>query len=122
MIKYKDIDNYIASFPEETQMVLDKMRDIIKKAAPKAVEVISYGMPAFKMHGVLVFFAAWKTHIGFYPHSSGIAAFKKELSIYKNSKGAVQFPMEKPLPAGLITKIVKFRIKEDMLKAKTKKK
>ena len=122
MIKYKDIDNYIASFPEETQIVLDKMRAIIKKAAPDTVEVISYGMPAFRLNGNLVYFAAWKTHIGFYPHSSGIAAFKKELSIYKSSKGAVQFPLDKPLPSGLITKIVKFRIKEDLLKAKTKRK
>ena len=122
MIKHKDIDHYIASFPEETQMVLDKMRAIIKKAAPNAAEVISYGMPAFRQNGNLVYFAAWKTHIGLYPHSSGIAAFKKELSVYKNSKGAVQFPMDKPLPAGLITKIVKFRIKEDLLNAKAKKK
>jgi uncharacterized protein YdhG (YjbR/CyaY superfamily) len=122
MIKYKDIDNYIASFPEDIQMVLDKMRAIIKKAAPKSVEVISYGMPAFKVNGVLVYFAAWKTHIGFYPTSSGISAFKKEFVTYKSSKGAVQFPIDKPLPAVLITKIVKFRIKEDMLKAKTKRK
>ena len=122
MIKHKDIDHYIASFPEETQMVLDKMRAIIKKAAPQAVELISYGMPAFRLNGNLVYFAAWKTHIGFYPTSSGIAVFKKELAGYNSSKGAVQFPLEKPLPAALITKIVKFRVKEDLLKSKAKKK
>jgi len=122
MIKHKDIDNYIASFPEEIQMALDKMRAIIKKAAPNAAEVISYGMPAFRLNGNLVYFAAWKTHIGFYPTSSGIAAFKKEFADYKSSKGAVQFPIDKPFPSGLIKKIVKFRVKEDSLKAKAKKK
>ena len=94
----------------------------IKKAAPQAEEVISYGMPAFKMYRMLVWFAAHSKHIGFYPGASGIEAFKKELSIYKGAKGSVQFPFDQPLPLGLITKIVKFRVTENLQQAKTKKK
>jgi uncharacterized protein YdhG (YjbR/CyaY superfamily) len=110
--KYKTIDEYIQAFPTETQEILENIRQTIHKAAPEAVEVISYQMPAFKQNRVLVFFAAYKKHIGFYPTASGIEAFKKELSPYKSSKGAVQFPLDGPIPLNLIEKIVKFRIKE----------
>ena len=119
---YKNIDAYIAGFPRGTQKLLEQLRATIKKAAPLAEEVISYGMPAFKLNGMLVWFAAHTKHIGFYPRISGIAAFKKELSIYKGAKGSVQFSLDKPLPLGLITKIVKFRVTENLQKAKTKKK
>ena len=97
------------------------MRAIIKKAAPKAEEVISYSMPAFKQSGILVYFAAQSKHIGFYPTASGIIDFKKELVDYKHSKGAIQFPYDKPLPVSLITQIVKFRVAEDKAKLKAKK-
>jgi uncharacterized protein YdhG (YjbR/CyaY superfamily) len=122
MITYKNIDDYIASFPKDLQIILEQMRTIIRKTAPKAEEVISYAMPAFKLNSVLVYFAGYKNHIGFYPMPSAIIAFKKELSIYKSSKGAVQFPLDKPLPSALITKMVKYRIAENLQKAKAKKK
>jgi uncharacterized protein YdhG (YjbR/CyaY superfamily) len=122
MITYKNIDDYIASFPKDLQIILEQMRTIIRKAAPKAEEVISYAMPAFKLNSVLVYFAGYKNHIGLYPMPSAIIAFKKELSIYKSSKGAVQFPLDKPLPSALITKMVKYRIAENLQKAKAKKK
>lgn len=118
----KNIDAYIATFPEYTRELLEQMRAIIHKAAPKAEETISYQMPAFKANGMLVYFAGYQHHIGFYPTPSGIENFKKELAAYKSSKGAVQFPLDKRLPAALITKIVKFRLKEDAEKAKAKKK
>lgn len=117
----RTIDEYIVSFPEETQALLLQLRDTIRKAAPDAEESISYRMPAFKYNGVLVYFAGYKNHIGFYPTSSGIEAFKEEVTNYKNSKGAVQFPLNKPLPLGLITKIVKFRVKENLLQKNIKK-
>ncbi|MFT3936253.1 MAG: DUF1801 domain-containing protein [Chitinophagaceae bacterium] len=120
--KANDIDKYIAGFPEETQMLLDKIRSIIKAAAPKAEEVTSYGMPAYKQDGMLVFFGGYKAHIGFYPTPGGIDAFKKELAVYKNSKGAVQFPLDKPLPVKLITQMVKFRVQQNKEKAALKKK
>jgi uncharacterized protein YdhG (YjbR/CyaY superfamily) len=120
--KPNTIDEYIANFPEDVQEILWQFWETIKKAAPKADEVISYGMPAFKLNGMLVWFAAHSKHIGFYPKASGIEAFKKELSIYKGAKGSVQFPLNKPLPLGLITKIVKFRVAENLQKAKLKKK
>jgi len=116
------VDQYIAGFPEITKPLLEKMRATIKKAAPLAEEVISYQMPAYKLQGMLVYFAGCKNHIGFYPTASGIATFKKELSAYKGSKGAVKFPLNKPLPLGLITKIVKFRVKENIEKGKIKSK
>ncbi len=112
-----DIDKYIAGFPRDTQKLLKQLRATIRKATPRAEEVISCQMPAFKYHGMLVWFAAYRNHIGFYPTSSGIKAFEKELSIYKGAKGSVQFPLDKPLPLGLITKIVKFRVKEDLQRA-----
>lgn len=112
-VQYKNIDEYIASFPEHVQLILGALRKTIRQAVPEATEVISYQMPAFKLHSVLVYFAAYERHIGFYPTASGVAAFQKEISTYKNSKGAIQFPIDKPLPFDLITKIVKFRAKED---------
>src|SRR5436190_24202613 len=107
--KVNDIDRYIAGFPEATQYLLDELRATIKKAAPAAEEVISYQMPAYKFHGMLVFFAGYQRHIGFYPGAGGIEAFKKEISVYKNAQGSVQFPLDKKLPLKLITAIVKFR-------------
>ncbi len=115
---FDSVDAYIAAQPEEVQPLLDKIRATIRKAAPKAEECISYGMPGYKYHGMLVYFAAWKKHIGFYAVPSGNEAFKEELSAYKMSKGAVQFPFDKPMPLALITKIVKFRVKENELKSK----
>jgi uncharacterized protein YdhG (YjbR/CyaY superfamily) len=110
--KSNEIDKYISTFPKDTQVILEKMRAIIMKAAPTAEEVISYKMPAYKLNRVLVYFAAYKNHIGLYPTASGIKAFEGELTNYKWSKGAIQFPLDKPLPIGLITKIVKFKVKE----------
>ena len=124
MQKPIDTDTYIAGYPKETQKNLKLLRATIKKAAPQAEEIISYGMPAYKWNGMLVYFAAYEKHIGFYPGSSGIAAFKKELASYKTSKGTVQFPVEEPVPLPLIARIVKFRLKENQEKAllKSKKK
>ena len=116
------INEYIAGFPKQVQEILEKLRATIRKAAPEAEEIISYQMPAFKYHGMLVYFAGHKNHIGFYPTPSGIEAFKKELSVYEGAKGSVQFPIDKPLPLGLVTKIVKFRVKENLEMAKLKKK
>jgi uncharacterized protein YdhG (YjbR/CyaY superfamily) len=113
-------DEYIAGFPKETQKVLQQVRTTIKKAAPKAEEKISYGMPAFTLNGNLVYFAGYKNHIGFYALPTGHKAFQKELSGYKSGKGSVQFPLDQPMPLALIAKIVKFRIKEMAEKAKLK--
>ena len=119
-MQVKDIDTYIAQFPEEVRIRLEKLRHAIQSAAPKAEEVISYQMPAFKYHGVVVYFAAYKNHIGFYAIPTGIEEFKKELSVYKGGKGSVQFPLDKPMPYALIKKIVKFRVKENLNKTKAK--
>src|SRR5665647_2886203 len=120
--KPKDIDEYIAGFPKDTQNNLEQIRSTVKKAAPESEESISYGMPAFKTNGKpLVFFAAFKNHIGFYATPTGHSEFAKELSKYKQGKGSVQFPLDKPLPLQLITKIVKFRVKENLQKTKIKK-
>ncbi|HRH59296.1 MAG TPA: DUF1801 domain-containing protein [Chitinophagaceae bacterium] len=116
----KDIDTYIAAFPQPMRAMLEQLRQTILKAAPQAEEVISYQMPAFKYKGMLVYFAGYQNHIGFYPTASGIAAFKKELSAYKGAKGSVQFPANEPLPLALIAKIVKFRVKENNESAKQK--
>ncbi len=115
------VDAYIAAYPAEVQKKLQQVRNTIRKAAPMAQEVISYGMPGYKYHGMLVYFAAWKNHIGFYAVPSAHAAFKEELSAYKGAKGSVQFPLDKPMPVALITKIVKFRMKENEEKAMMKK-
>ena len=120
--KAADVDEYIADFPKEIQERLKAVRATIKKAAPKAEEVISYQMPAYKYYGSLVYFAAFKNHIGFYATPTGYAAFKKELSGYKEGKGSVQFSHDKPLPLGLISRIVKFRVKENIEREKAKKK
>ena len=111
---FKDFDDYFSQQTSEVQILLEQMRQTIKKAAPEAEEVISYNMPAFKYHGMLVYFAAYKNHIGFYATPTGHSEFKEELSIYKQGKGSVQFPLTKQLPLDLITKIVKFRVKENL--------
>ena len=115
---YATIDEYIANFPENVVWVLQALRKTIKKAAPDAVEKISYGIPTFFLKGNLVHFGAYKTHIGFYPGSSGINKFKTELAEYENSKGTVKFPLDKPLPFDLVSRIVTFRIEENLEKAK----
>lgn len=107
-------------FPKDVQQRLQKMRLTIKKAAPQAKEKISYGIPSFTLNGMLVWFAAFKNHIGFYPRTSAIAAFKTELSAYKRAKGSVQFPFDKPVPIPLISRMVKFRVKENLSKGKKK--
>ena len=111
--KYNDIDEYHASKPADIQGMLEQLRQAIKQAAPMAKETISYGMPAFRQNKILVYYALNKKHIGFYPTPSPIAYFKKELEKFNTSKGAIQFPLDKPLPFSLIQKIVKFRIDED---------
>lgn len=116
----KSIDEYIAQFPQDIQEILNKLRQVIKESAPDAEEKISYGMPTFVLNRNLVHFAAYKNHIGFYPTPNGINTFKQELSEYKTSKGAVQFPIGKPIPYELVSKIVKFRVSENMSKAKKK--
>ena len=115
---YTSVDEYIAAFPEDIQALLEAVRATIRAAAPDAEERISYQMPAFALEGNLVYFAALKHHIGFYPTSSGIAAFERELSRYKSSKGAVQFPLDEPLPLELISRIVRFRVAENHARAK----
>lgn len=112
MTKFSTIDEYIAAQDDDRKPALQQFRKIIKAAAPKAEEVISYGMPAFKQGSVLVYFAAMKEHYGFYPTSTPIEIFKDKLRSYKTSKGAIQFPVDKPLPQKLITEIVKYRLKE----------
>ncbi|HEY3388044.1 MAG TPA: DUF1801 domain-containing protein [Prolixibacteraceae bacterium] len=119
---HNTIDEYIGSFPPEIQILLEQVRKTIREAAPEAEEAIKYAMPTFVLNGNLVHFAAFKNHIGFYPVPSGIEAFKKELSVYKGAKGSVQFPLDKPMPVGLISEIVSFRVAENLRKAKSKKK
>ena len=119
-VGFTSIDEYIATFPEEVQIKLQEVRAAIKAAAPDAEEKISYKMPAFAQKGILVYFAAWKNHIGFYPIPSGTQAFKQELSAYESSKGAVKFPLDKPMPLDLISRIVKFRLAENLKKAQDK--
>ena len=121
MEHFENVDSYIAIFPDEVQELLFQLRNTIQNAAPEATELISYSMPAYKLNGVLVYFAAYSKHIGFYPTSSGIAAFREELSGYKNSKGTVQFPLDKPLPVELIDRMVKYRVIENTSKLKPKK-
>ena len=118
----RNIDEYIAGFPSDVQKILQKIRTTIKKAAPEATEKISYQMPTFFLNGNLVHFAAFKNHIGFYPVPTGIEKFKKELSAYEGGKGSVQFPLDQSIPYELISRIVKFRVKENLEKANIKKK
>jgi len=110
------IDEYIAQFPEDVQQILIKIRAVIKESAPEAVEKISYQMPGFYLNGFLVSFAVWKHHIGFYPKTSGMEAFKEELSAYKGTKGSVHFPLDEPMPYELISKLVKVRVAENLKK------
>lgn len=116
----QNIDEYIAGFPPDIQAILQKIRGIIREAAPDAQEAISYQMPTFKLNGNLVHFAAFTKHIGFYPTPTGAEAFKKELSAYKGGKGSIQFPLDKPIPYHLIQEIVKYRVKENLEKAGSK--
>jgi uncharacterized protein YdhG (YjbR/CyaY superfamily) len=114
--QFKTIDEYIGTFPEDVQHILEKVRATIREAAPEAQEAISYQIPTFRLNGNLVHFAAFKNHIGFYPTSSGIEAFKEELSPYKSAKGSVQFPIDKPVPYDVVKKIVLFRVRENLRK------
>ena len=121
-VKFNSIDEYIGLYPSEIQDILTTLRKVIKESAPEATEKISYQMPTFAMHGNLVHFAAYKKHIGFYPAASGVAAFTDKLVEYKTSKGAIQFPIDKPLPYELIREIVQFRVDENRKRAEDKKK
>ncbi len=120
--KFETIDGYIASFPENIQAILEKIRLTIQKAAPEASEKISYGMPTFVLKGNLVHFAAFKNHIGFYSTPSGTAKFRQDILQYKHAKGSIQFPIEQPMPFDLIVQIVKFRVEENLSKAAAKRK
>lgn len=126
--KCDSVDQYIGAQPSEVKSMLEQMRAIIIRSAPEAEEIISYGMPAFRQNGMLVYFAAWKSHIGFYPSGSGISEFAGELAGFKTSKGAIQFPLDQPLPEALIERIVRWRVAENQQKealrqqAKSKKK
>lgn len=116
----KDIDEYVAGFPKDVREILEKIRMTIRKAAPDAEEAIKYRMPTFTLNGNLVHFAAFKNHIGFYPAPRGIEAFKDELSPYEGGKGSVRFPLDEPVPFDLISKIVEFRVQENLRKAEAK--
>ncbi len=116
--QFETIDEYIATFPEPVQKTLKKLRQTIKDSAPEAKETVSYQMPAFKLNGILVYFAVFKNHIGFYPTASGVSNFEKELTQYETSKGTIKFPIDKPIPLDLIRRIVTFRVKENMKKQK----
>ena len=118
----KSMPEYIARFPPEVQQILEAVRSTIHAAAPEATETIAYGIPTFVLYGNLVHFAAYQKHIGFYPAPSGLEAFKDELSGYKGSKGAVQFPLDAPIPYDLIRRITAFRVQENLAKAAAKKK
>ncbi|HSM24170.1 MAG TPA: DUF1801 domain-containing protein, partial [Anaerolineaceae bacterium] len=117
---YQTIDEYIAQFPEDIQKILQEVRSVVKESAPDATEKISYQMPTFFLKGNLVHFAAYKNHIGFYPVPSGIEKFKEELSQFKGAKGSVQFPIDKPMPLDLISRIVLFRVEENLANAARK--
>ncbi len=116
------IDNYIAGYPPEVQERLAAIRAAVREIAPQAEEAIKYGIPTFMLDGNLVHFGAFKHHIGFYPAPSGLEQFDKELAQYKRSKGAVQFPLDQPLPLDLIRRITAFRVQENQSKAASKKK
>jgi uncharacterized protein YdhG (YjbR/CyaY superfamily) len=118
----KTIDEYIANFPKEVQEILEKVRETIRKAAPGAQETIKYRMPTFILEGNLVYFAAFKRHIGFYPPVKGLVKYKDKLAAYEGPKGSLIFPLDKPIPYDLISEIVKFRVLENHQRAETKKK
>jgi uncharacterized protein YdhG (YjbR/CyaY superfamily) len=115
------IDEYIADFPPDMQPVLEKVRAAIRKAAPDAEEAIKYQIPTFVLNGNLIHFAGWNNHVGLYPGSKPIEMFKDELARYEVSKGTVRFPLDKPIPYGLIGKITKFCVKRNLERAATKK-
>ena len=114
--KFRTIDEYIANYPKNVQIILEEVRKAIREAAPEAVETISYQMPAFKQNGILVWFAAFKNHIGFFPKVTAIEAFKGQLSTFQTSKGTIQFPINEPIPFDLVKEIVQFRVKENTCK------
>lgn len=120
--KAESIDEYIANFPSQIQKKLQQVRRTIQKAAPEAEEAISYAIPTYKLNGNLVHFAAFNNHIGFYPTPNGIEEFEKELSVYQQGKGSVQFPLDKPMPLDLISRMVKYRVKKNLEKSPPKKK
>ena len=120
MTRWASIDAYIAGAPPDRRTLLEQLRAAIHDAAPKAEETISYGMPAFAQDGTLVYFATLKDHIGFYPTASGIAACEEELAAYEGTKGAVRFPLDRPLPLDLIQRIVRFRVEENRRQAADK--
>ena len=120
-VKIQDIDEYIAGFQSSTQTILRQLRETIRNIVPEAKETMSYQIPTFNLQGNLVHFAAFKNHIGFYPGSGAIEAFKEELTIYESAKGTVRFPIDKALPLALISKIVQYRVKENLKKAEAKK-
>ena len=116
-LKSSEVDAYISQFPPPVRAKLTAVRRVVRKAAPGAEEVISYRLPAYRMRGILVYFAAFKHHVGLYPTASGVRAFTKELAGYKTAKGSIQFPLDRPLPLGLIARIVRFRVRENRAKA-----
>jgi uncharacterized protein YdhG (YjbR/CyaY superfamily) len=122
MEKHNSVPEYIAAVPGKSKSLIKELRSIIKQQAPDAEELISYGMPAFKWHGMLVWYAATKEHMGLYPTPSAIVKFSRELKVYKTSKGAIQLPLDQPLPVALIRKIIQFRLEENEMKAKAKQK
>ena len=121
MLPAKTVDEYIKRQPPKVQATLQKLRRTIKAAAPEAKEVISYNIPGYMQNGMLAFFAAWQKHISFYPAPWGADALEKEMSAYKGSKGTIQFPLDQPLPFGLVTKMVKYRLQQNLEKANAKK-
>mgnify|MGYP000970370992 CR=1 FL=1 len=120
--KPTDIDGYISKFPADVQAVLRDVREAIRRAAPEAGETISYQMPAFRQHGILVYFAAWQKHIGLYPPISGDTDLEKAVARYAGPKGNLQFPLDEPMPLALIERIVKLRVRQDTEKAEAKRK
>lgn len=121
MNKPKTIDEYISAFPPDVQAILQRIRRTVQQAAPGARETISYQMPAFKLHGVLIYFAAWKHHLGLYPPVRGDERLEKAVAPYAGEKGNLQFPLDRPIPYGLIEQIVTLRVKQDQAKAATRK-
>ena len=120
--KPKTVDEYIGGFPDDVAAMLQQLRQAIREEAPDAKEIISYQMPAFSLHGNLVYFAGYRNHVGFYPTSSGIATFRKELAPFETSRGTVRFPAGEPIPMELVRRIIRYRIKEDIRKHKEKNK
>jgi len=117
--KFKTVDEYLSTLPTDFRGKIEKLRSVIKQAAPEATEVISYNMPAFRFHGILVYYAAHKEHIGFYPANTHvIEQFRDDLKGYETSKGTIKFPMNKPIPVSLVKKIVEFRVKQNLMKVK----